>query len=384
MVTNPAPVSQVPPWKIRLQTTQKQLEHDLSLLCELQQGRLLSQTKCQRLDHTYNLGCTPILVVCEQLQQHIKVIASRLRQYQTCKDKIYQNKLFKWNQRMLYQKFLFPASNSPCDPPPRAKTVQFWANLWESPKHFDQHAPWLSAVEMHLNTAPRMSEWNIDSQLFAKAVKKVRNWKNPGLDCVHGFWLKYFTSLHPVLISFFNDLLESGGTTLDSSLVKGRTVLVMKNSSQGSVPDNYRPITCLSVVWKLLTSIIYQKIYFHLYNNNLFPVEQKGCLRQCRGTKDQLLIDKLVMCDAKKKRKNLCMAWIDFKKAFDSVPHDWIMKCLELYGVDVRVQRLLFHSMQLWCTVLMVNGEIYGESKSPSNVVSFKEIVFPLYYLLWY
>ena len=55
------------------------------------------------------------------------------------------------------------------------------------------------------------------------------------------------------------------------------------------------------------------------------------------------------------------MAWIDFKKAFDSVPHDWIMKCLQLYGVDVRVQRLLFHSMQLWRTVLTVNGEIYGE-----------------------
>jgi len=38
----------------------------------------------------------------------------------------------------------------------------------------------------------------------------------------------------------------------------------------------------------------------------------------------KLLIDKLVMCDAKENKKYLCVAWIDFKKAFDSVPHAWL------------------------------------------------------------
>jgi len=89
-------------------------------------------------------------------------------------------------------------------------------------------------------------------------------------------------------------------------------------------------------------------------------VEQKGCFRQSRGTKDQLLINKLVMCDAKRK-KNLCMVWIDFRKAFDSVPHDWIIKCLQLYGVNSQIQQFLFHSMRLWHTILTVNGDIYGE-----------------------
>jgi len=214
-------------------------------------------------------------------------------------------------------------------------------------------------VEKELGSVPVMSEWTIDIESFSTAVKKIRNWKSPGLDCVQGFWVKYFSSLHPVLISFFNDLLSDGGASLDPSLVRGRTVLILKNPSKGNSPDNFRPITCLSVVWKLLTSIIYQKIYFHLHCSKLFPVEQKGCFRQSRGTKGQLLIDKLVMCDAKK--KNLCMAWIDFRKAFDSVPHDWIIKCLQLYGVNSQVQQFLFHSMCLWHTILTVNGDVYGE-----------------------
>ena len=27
------------------------------------------------------------------------------------------------------------------------------------------------------------------------------------------------------------------------------------------------------------------------------------------------------------------MAWVDYKKAYDMVPHSWIIKCLDLFGV---------------------------------------------------
>ena len=47
---------------------------------------------------------------------------------------------------------------------------------------------------------------------------------------------------------------------------------------------------------------------------NLLPVEQKGCRRNSRGTKDQLLIDKTVLNDCEKSHTNLRMAWIDYKK----------------------------------------------------------------------
>jgi len=45
-------------------------------------------------------------------------------------------------------------------------------------------------------------------------------------------------------------------------------------------------------------------------------------------TKDQLVIDKFIMLDAKKMHKNLFMSWVDFRKAYDSVPNDWIILCL--------------------------------------------------------
>ena len=63
---------------------------------------------------------------------------------------------------------------------------------------------------------------------------------------------------------------------------------------------------------------------------NLLPAEQKGWRRNSRGSKDQLLIDKMVLNDCKKRRTDLGMAWIDCKKAYDMIPHSWILESLGL------------------------------------------------------
>jgi hypothetical protein len=38
--------------------------------------------------------------------------------------------------------------------------------------------------------------------------------------------------------------------------------------------------------------------------------------------------------ECKRRKKNLCMAWIDYQQAFDRVPHSWIIKSLELIGIN--------------------------------------------------
>ena len=42
----------------------------------------------------------------------------------------------------------------------------------------------------------------------------------------------------------------------------------------------------------------------HIDINNLIPEEQKGCASNTLGCIDQLLIDNMVMCDAKNDHKN--------------------------------------------------------------------------------
>ena len=49
-----------------------------------------------------------------------------------------------------------------------------------------------------------------------------------------------------------------------SWLTRGRTSLLQKDKSKGNVASNYRPITYLPLMWKLLTGVVADQIYAHL------------------------------------------------------------------------------------------------------------------------
>ena len=78
-------------------------------------------------------------------------------------------------------------------------------------------------------------------------------------------------------------------------------------------------------------------MYIYLKGENLLPNEQKGCKHKSRGTKDQLLLEKTVLKDCRKRQTNLAMAWIDYKKSYDFAPHSWIKESMELMGIAENV-----------------------------------------------
>ena len=128
-------------------------------------------------------------------------------------------------------------------------------------------------------------------------------------------------------------------------MTKGRTALIQKDPNKGTTPNSYRPITCLPMMWKILTTQIREEIYHSLTSRGLFPVEQKGCCKGSRGTAELLYIDKHILDESKTRRKNLAMAWINYKKAYDMVPHSWIIKSLKMYKISDEV---INTSTKLW------------------------------------
>ena len=72
-------------------------------------------------------------------------------------------------------------------------------------------------------------------------------------------------------------------------------------------------------------------------------LEQKGCQQGSFGTKDQLLISKLLTKDCKTRHKSLSMTCVDYQKVYDSVPHSWLLRCLQLRKISPVVCRFLSH-----------------------------------------
>ena len=139
------------------------------------------------------------------------------------------------------------------------------------------------------------------------------------------------------------------------------------------LPQKYRPICCLPTIYKTLTGILTDRIYNHVTENGMLEKQQKGCIRKTLGTKDQLLINKAITENSKKRQTNLSMAWIDYKKAYDSIPHSWIKKVISMYKIAPNIIKFLEESMKQWS----INLHLYhGSGSVDINSIKIKRGIF--------
>ena len=69
-----------------------------------------------------------------------------------------------------------------------------------------------------------------------------------------------------------------------------------------AAPNNYRSITCVPMMWKILTVQIWE-IYYSLINRGLFPEEQKGFHKGSRGIGGLLYIHQHIINESKTREK---------------------------------------------------------------------------------
>lgn len=104
-----------------------------------------------------------------------------------------------------------------------------------------------------------------------------------------------------------------------SKLHYGNTILFEKPTKDIGL-DKFRPITLLSVEYKLFSHVFNETLMKTLIKYKLIPISQNGFVPD-RGSDQciQSLIN--IIADAKHKNKELFCLFIDFAKAFDSVEH---------------------------------------------------------------
>ena len=239
------------------------------------------------------------------------------------------------------------------------ETERFWTKIWPPKKHYE-NAEWINNITRELEGFEEGPQMEIHVDLLKTTLKRISNWKAPG-HRMHGFWFKKFTSIHGRLALEMNRCIQ--GTQVPESMTKGKTKLIQKDPSKGTAPNNYRPITCLRMMWKILTAQIREKIYNSLTSRRLFSDEQKGCRKRFRVTAELLYIDQHILNESKTRRKNLALDWIDCKKAYDVVPQSWILHCVKMYKISHGVINFMEKTMKTWRVELTDWGRRIAETK---------------------
>ena len=137
------------------------------------------------------------------------------------------------------------------------ESKQFRGTIWSQSPDYKKDTKMLQELRSEVNVK---KQEKID--ITKKILSRMPNWKSPGSDLVQGFWLKNFSILHERVRLQLKEWLDSGFAP--SWLTRGRTSLLQRDKSKGNAASNYRTITCLPLMWKLLTGVITDQIYAHL------------------------------------------------------------------------------------------------------------------------
>ena len=198
---------------------------------------------------------------------------------------------------------------------------------------------------------PPEKDFDLSTKQAEKVIMKKRNWSAPGPDRIVNFWWKRANCLHVGIVSAFQVIAQSD-QDVPLWFTEGRTSLIPKPGDFSS--ENQRPITCLNTVYKWFTSCLLEPVNSHLEDYDLMEGEQRGAKEKCSGTTDNLLIDRMVCQDSQRGRRNISMAWIDVRKAYDSVSHNWLMEMFSVHRFPQWIGNLIERLSAKWNTRIFV------------------------------
>ena len=172
----------------------------------------------------------------------------------------------------------------------------------------------LNAIKRSQQQALEVSRPFTPEELEA-AVDQVHVGKAAGLDGMFPEFVKNFgPKAKAWLLTMFNEVLATG--ILPKAFKRSKVIAVLKPGKCPKQVDSYRPITLLSVTYKLLERLVYNRIS-PILNANI-PPEQAG-FRPERSCCDQVLALTAHIENGFEQKKKTAVALIDLTGAYDTV-----------------------------------------------------------------
>ena len=237
-------------------------------------------------------------------------------------------------------------------------------------------------IFVHCQLNEPFSGFSECTQVDVKAIIMSSPAKTCFLDCMPtNIFKKYIDLFLPFLTSLINLWLSTGN--FPSGCKHAIVVPLLKQSSlDGNDKKNYRPVSNLSFISKVIERIVAKQLLFFLHSNNLMPQCQSGYRRfhSCETALLHVLSNLYSASDAK---QISLLALLDMSAAFDCVDHITLLRRLSSsYGISGNVYAwfesyLNKRSQQIYYNNVLSDNEFIASGVPQDSVLG--PILFILY-----
>jgi hypothetical protein len=178
---------------------------------------------------------------------------------------------------------------------------------------------------------PNLQLGNTTAEHVIKTIKKLQPKNSCDIDGVSTKMIKFIGSeIAKPLAYIFNLSLSTG--QFPAKLKQCRVIPIFKAGDQLDC-DNYRPISLLSSISKILEKIVAEKLIHHLTSNDLLYVHQYGFLPK-KSTEHNLMQILNYITTALNDSMFCIGVFLDLRKAFDVCSHSILLEKLKKMGIQ--------------------------------------------------
>ena len=216
--------------------------------------------------------------------------------------------------------------------PSMKKFFDHFQNLSKSSR--DQTVPSVSTCNGPL-------DYEIVFEELENSAKKMHLGKANGYDDSCNEMILGLVKTHPnVLLKLFNGILQSSEVIPDWAL--GMIVPLHKDGPKLDT-SNYRGITLISCLGKFFLSVLNNRLIVFAKEHKLLSPAQLGFVAGNRCSDAHIIIRNLIKKKCHKENAKIFSCFVDFKKAFDSVPRDLLLKKILDMGITGKFFNILRH-----------------------------------------